>query len=181
MRFAIADVRLELLIVAILLVGGCSTSSISPATQALSQPAPSAEEAAAWKEIAAGLGKAGIARDGVYIVAFPRDDLFVSIEGMDVPTAAGIESVFRFYRCSCGKTVVLGNFVLADYEANDVVFALQKEDFIVSSMGPFLLYEKPTLIVVRFQAEGDPRRLADALRQALDRTGKNRLKAQKLD
>ena len=166
---------------ALVLIGGCSSSSLAPATAPTTGSAPSAEEVAAWKEIADGLGKAGIARDGVYTVTFPRDDLFVSIEGMDVPMAAGIESVFRFYQCSCGKTIVIGQFVLADYEANDVVYALQKQDIVVSSVGPFLMYEKPRLIAVRFQAEENPRRLADALRQALDWTGKNRLKSQKID
>lgn len=162
-------------------MAGCSNSAPAPSTAPTTRSAPSAQEVAAWKEIADGLGKAGVARDGVYIVTFPRDDLFVSMEGMDVPTAAGIESVFRFYQCSCGKTVVIGQFVLADYEANDVVYALQKQDFVVSSVGPFLMYEKPRLIEVRFQAEGHPRRLAESLRQALDWTGKNRLKSQKID
>jgi hypothetical protein len=70
---------------------------------------------------------------------------------------------------------VIGQFVIADYEANDVAFALEKEDLNVSSVGPFLLYEKPRLLAIRFQAEGQPRRLAEVLRDALNRTGKNRL------
>ena len=181
MRFPISDCRSALLGAVIVLTAGCSNSSPVPASAPTTSSAPNPQDVAAWKDIADALGKAGIARDGVYTVTFPRDDLYVSIEGMDVPTAAGIESVFRFYQCSCGKTVVIGQFVLADYEANDVLYALQKEDFVVSSMGPFLMYEKPRLVAVRFQAEGHPRRLAEALRQALDWTGKNRLKPQKID
>lgn len=166
---------------AIVLMAGCSISSPAPATAPTAASGPSAQEVAGWKQIADALGKAGSARDGVYTVTFPRDDLFVRIEGMDVPTAAGIESVFRFYQCSCGKTIVIGQFVLPNYEANDVVYALQKQDIVVSSVGPLLMYEKPRLIEVRFQAEGHPRRLAESLRQALDWTGKNRLKSQKID
>lgn len=177
-----SDCRSCWVVAAVMLAAGCSgLSPPSAATGPLTQPAVTPQQAAAWKEIAGALGKQGVAQDGVYTVTFPRDDLFVSIEGMDVPTAAGIASVFRFYQCSCGKTSVLGQFVLADYEVNDVVFALQKEDFVVSSVGPFLLYEKPRLLAVRFQAEGDPRRLADVLRQALNRTGRARTAPQKLD
>lgn len=163
------------LAVCLMLGAGCASLSPAPANPPATRPGPTAEETAAWTQIAAALGKPGVARDGVYTVVFPRDDLFVSIDGMDVPTAAGIESVFRFYRCSCGRTVVIGQFVVADYEANDVAYALEKEDFNVSSMAPLLLYEKPRLLAIRFQAEGDPRRLAEALRDALNRTGKSRL------
>lgn len=160
-------------------IGGCasfSSSASAPTTR--SAAAPSTQDAQArqaFDQIARVLGKSGSLRDGVYTVTFPRDDLNVRIEGMDVPTAAGIESTFRFYQCSCGKTVVIGQFVVADYEANDVAYALQKMDIPISSMGPFLLYEKPRLMEVRFQAEGKPRALAEAIRQALNWTGPNRM------
>jgi hypothetical protein len=110
---------------------------------------------------------------GVYTVTFPRDDLNVRIDGMDVPTAAGIESTFRFYICSCGKTVVIGQFVCADYEANDVLLALQQNDFLVSSVSPYLLYEKPRLLCIRFQSEGDAQKQSTTLKSALSWTAKH--------
>lgn len=128
----------------------------------------------AWKQVAQALGKPGELKDGVYTVTCPRDDLTVRIEGMDVPTGAGLESTFHFYQCSCGKTVVIGQFVCADYEANDVAYALQKENILVSEMGPYLLYEKPRLMVVRLQAEGKPQQLATAIKSAINWTGRNR-------
>ncbi|HSU65812.1 MAG TPA: DUF1259 domain-containing protein [Tepidisphaeraceae bacterium] len=160
-------------------VSGCSSlgsgapAASQPATAAVASDEVSAEEG--WKTIAQTLGKPGELKDGVYTVTFPRDDLTVRIEGMDVPTAAGIESSFKFYQCSCGKTVVLGQFVCPDYEANDVAYALQKQDILISSMGPYLLYEKPRLMMVRFQAEGKPQLLASAIKSAIEWTGKNRM------
>jgi len=161
-----------------ILVAGCSNLD-APAPREHSPAASQAaglpdSEAAAWKEISRVLEKPGVLHDGVYTVKVPRDDLLVSIEAMDVPTAAGIESTFHFYRCSCGKTVAIGQFVLADYEANDVLYALQKEDILVSSVGPLLMYEKPRLLAVRFQAEGSPERLAQALKAALGWTNRTR-------
>lgn len=147
-------------------------SAPQPRAIAVADEEPSAADA--WKQVAQTLGKPGELKDGVYTVTFPRDDLNVRIEGMDVPTGAGLESAFHFYQCSCGKTVVIGQFVCADYEANDVAYALQKENILVSAMGPYLLYEKPRLMMVRFQAEGKPQQLAAAIKSAIDRTGRNR-------
>ena len=160
---------------------GCASHDIASETQSATTQASAASPATSndWNTVAEVLGRTGELRDGVYAVCVPRDDLLVSIEGMGVPTAAGIESTFRFYRCTCGKTVVLGEFVLPDYEVNDVLYALQKEDLLVSSVAPVLLYEKPRLMEVRFQAEGEPRHLAEAIKSALHRTGKNRVQPQK--
>ena len=166
-----------------LALGGCAqlnTLGTSKAPSATQASAVDAEAGDAWKQIADAMGKPGILRDGVYTVTFPRDDLSVSIDGMDVPTAAGLESSFRFYRCPCGKTVVIGQLLTTDYETNDVVYALQKENILVSTMGPFLIYEKPRLRQVRFQAEGEPGPLARAIRSALDWMGPNRAAPQKI-
>jgi len=173
----------QVCVVGVLLAdGGCSTSpNPSPTTTSaiLSAASEPASDVPDWGLIGKTLGKPGELHDGVYTVTLPRDDLTVRIEGMDVPTAAGIESTFRFYQCSCGKTSVIGQFVLPDYEANDVAYALEKQDIVISSIGPFLLYEKPRLLEVRFQGEGKPQALAEAIRAALGWTGKNRMPAQK--
>jgi hypothetical protein len=167
-----------LLPLSLLLTTGCGSSSFDSSSASkpasIQSSAPSSQPAAAWKQVAQILGKSGDLRDGVYTLTFPRDDLSVRIDGMDVPTAAGITSTFRFYQCSCGKTVVLGEFVVTDYECNDVAYALQKENILISSMGPFLIYEKPRLMAVRFQAEGTPEGLARTIKSALDWVGPNR-------
>jgi hypothetical protein len=159
---------------------GCANLGLSPESQpAATQASPPSSAPTDWQQVADALGRKGELHDGVYTVHVPRDDLLVSIEGMDVPTAAGIESTFRFYRCACGKTVVLGEFVLADYEVNDVLYALQKQDMLVSSAAPFLLYERPRLMQVRFQAEGEPQHLCDGINSALRWTARNRAPALK--
>jgi hypothetical protein len=162
-------------------LAGCTSQYVAPearpaAGQATSAPSAPADE---WSVVATVLGHKGELHDDVYTVRVPRDDLFVSIEAMEVPTAAGIESTYRFYRCTCGKTVVIGEFVLADYEVNDVLYALQKQDILISTVAPFLLYERPHLMQVRFQAEGEARQLAEAIKSALNWTGRNRMPAQK--
>jgi hypothetical protein len=180
--FQISDFRFQILIViALSLAAGCATIDVSPPAAAdashsasaqatpTSQPTPDADALADFQKVAATLGRTGELRSDVYTVTVPRDDLSVSIDSMDVPTAAGIESTFRFYRCHCGRTVLLAQMVVTDYEANDVIFALQKSDVLISSVGPFLLYEQPRLMCIRFQAEGNAPAMAEIVKSAKHR------------
>lgn len=140
----------------------------------------------AWKQIAATVGTAGTLKDGVYTVALPRTDLTVTLHGNDVPAGAGLESRFHFYRCACGRMNVVGQFVVADYEANGVLDALRRPsgdaEVEIASVGPLLLYEKPRMTEVRFQGEaGKAGDLARTIKTALDRTGRARTGEQPLE
>lgn len=159
------------------LLGGCAElqSDASPSPTATTAPATQPADPA-WPGIAKALERPGVLKDGTYTITIPRDDLDVTIDGMAIPTGAGIESIFYFYRCPCGKMNVAGQFVTADYESNDVVDALRRNAAMnVASIAPLLLYAKPNLTVIRFQAEGDPAVMAAILREALRWTGKERM------
>ena len=69
--------------------------------------------------------------------------------------------------------MVIGQFLCADYEANDVLLALQQNDILVSSVSPYQIYEKPRLLCIRFQSEGDAQKQATALKSALSWTAKH--------
>lgn len=131
-------------------------------------------EPALFRRLTEVFGREGEIKDGVYRLVTPRDDLFVTMDGMDVPPGAFLESDFRFWRCPCGKALVNGQFVVADYEANDVVDELQEGHLHVVALAPLLLHEKPRLMMIRFQGEGQARELAAALKSALSYTGKER-------
>ena len=162
---------------ALALLTGCAEQSAAPDTVApLSANHPSTQPVdPAWDQIAAGLGRRGVLHNNIYTITVPRDDLDIAIEGMEVPSGAGMESTFWFYRCPCGKLNVVGQFILADYEANDVIDALRQGGMKVASVGPVLLYEKPRLTLIRFQAEGEETGFAKTLREALRWTGKERM------
>jgi hypothetical protein len=169
------------LLIAITLAG-CTMAM--PATQPADPPAVRAaaatdasqvpDEAQTWKTIATALGHTGVAKDHVYVVTIPRDDLEVTIDGMGIPTAAGLESEFRFYRCPCGKLNVVGQFCVTDYESNDVAAALENSRFDVASMSPMFLYDKPRMMILRFQGEGSPEDLGKTLHDALGWIGPER-------
>jgi hypothetical protein len=113
-------------------------------------------------------------KDGVYRLVTPRSDLSVTMDDMDVPTAAFLESDFRFWRCPCGKLLVNGQFVVTVYETNDVVDELQNGGLHVVAIAPLLMFEHPRLMMIRFQGEGRARALATALKSALSYTGEAR-------
>jgi len=184
------------LLIMVVLAGGCSARTPAfgtahpVAAPVLSTRAPQAQvdesddetDEQAWQSIRAALGKPGDFRDGVLSFAFPRDDLEVTIQGNDTPAAAGIASEFRFYRCPCGMINVIGQFVVADYEANDVLDALREGRVEIASVGPLLLHERPRLMLIRFQGENHHGgKLAKTLRTALSWMGKERMAPQKLD
>lgn len=147
------------------------------------QPEPDADgepiddsEPALFRQVEQTFQRKGEVKDGVYRLVTPRTDLTVTMDGRDVATGAFLESDFRFWRCPCGKLLVNGQFVLADYESNDVVNELQKGHLHVVSIGPLLLHEQPRLLLVRFQGEGDAKSVASTLRSALSYTGEERSK-----
>ena len=132
---------------------------------------------AGFEIVAASLERTGVYRTPlVYTVAVPRDDLAVIIEGMPVPTEAGLESVFHFYFCPCGKMNVVGQFCVLDYEANDVVDALRAARIEIASMAPMVLHARQSPVLIRFFAEGDAKTLADAIRKAIRWTGRERMR-----
>jgi hypothetical protein len=119
-------------------------------------------------------------KERVYTITVPRADLDVKIDGMAVPTAAGIGSTFHFYQCSCGKMSVLGEFIVADYEANDVIDALRPGAMIrITAVGPIALGDHPKLLSVRFHGEGEATPLAKLIKEAMRWTGGERMKPSK--
>lgn len=115
--------------------------------------------------------------DQVYTITIPRGDLDVKIDGMPVPTAAGLASTFHFYRCTCGKMSVLGEFIVLDYEANDVIDALRVGAAIrITALSPLAIGERPHLLSVRFHGEGEAVALAKLVKEAMRWTGEARMK-----
>lgn len=118
--------------------------------------------------------------DQVYTITVPRGDLDVRIDGMPIPTAAGLASTFHFYRCTCGKMSVLGEFIVLDYEANDVIDALRVGAAIrITALSPLAIGDRPHLLSVRFHGEGEAVSLASLVKEAMRWTGEARMKGMK--
>jgi hypothetical protein len=153
-----------------LLVPKLASSQSQPATA----PSASVDDAAVerdYRQQTANLGGRRSFDQGVLTVTLPRADLWVQADMGEIPTAAGLESHFYFYRCSCGKDKVVGEFALTDYEVNDVIDALRGGHVQVVSVSAMFLGDKPRMMALRFQGEGTVADLAKTLKSALDWVG----------
>jgi hypothetical protein len=108
---------------------------------------------------------------GVLTITLPRADLWVQADMGEIPTAAGLASQFYFYRCTCGKDKVVGQFVVADYEVNDVIDALRAGHMEVVSVAGMFVGDKPRMMSLRFQGEGLATDLTQTLKAALSWVG----------
>jgi len=125
-----------------------------------------------WKPLDAIIGAKAEFKDQVDTFTLPRNDLDVAVDSMEVPAAAGVASEFHFFRCSCGKMRVVGQFCCADYEANDVIDAIRAGSIIeVANVGPMFISDKPRVTIIRFQGEGDATALAKLLKSGLSWMG----------
>jgi Domain of Unknown Function (DUF1259) len=123
-----------------------------------------------WKTLTAPLHGEQVVSDGSFAVIVPRDDIDLESEMGQVPTSAGIESRFYFWRCHCGKVKVMGEFLACDYESDDVLDALRAGKFTIDSIAPILENTRPNLLAIRFQSEGDGEDLVATLKAAMDKT-----------
>lgn len=160
------------------------THAFDPTPMAVIAPPMSVEPDFDWKSQigdiiapASGLNAKLNVPDQVYTVTVPRADLDVKIDGMSVPVSAGLASTFYFYRCTCGKMSVLGEFIVIDYEANDVIDALRAGAIIrITAINSIAIGDKPHLLSVRFHGEGEATPLARLVKEAMRWTGEARMK-----
>jgi hypothetical protein len=123
-----------------------------------------------WKSLTAPLHGKQVVGDGSFTVIVPRDDIDLESEMGQIPTSAGIESRFYFWRCPCGKVKVMGEFLACDYESDDVIDALRGGRFTIDSISPILQNTRPNMVSIRFQSEGDGEDIVQTLKAALTRT-----------
>jgi len=130
------------------------------------------------KALALALGvKEGIVNGKVFTLTLPRTDLDLhTLEFGEVPVEAGLATTLHVWRCGCGKYYILGQFILTDFESNDVLDSLVKGQMRIASVGPILLEEKPRLVQIRFQGEGDMPALIKTLTDCYRWIGENRSK-----
>ncbi len=118
----------------------------------------------------------GVRAEDVLSIHLPRRDMLIFLDGNEIPPAAGVRHELLFYRCPCGTLLSHGQFVLLDYEINDVIDALRQDPEVkIAGSAPFLLASEPSLTILRYQAEGDPAHLARILKGALRWVGEARL------
>lgn len=111
----------------------------------------------------------GSVTNGVYHVGIPRLEKIMG-NGMEIPPAMGVETSINFQPTENGKVAIAGDFVLSAEEVNPVARTLRKHGIEVTALHNHMLTENPRLFFMHFWANDDPFKLANALRDALDKT-----------
>ncbi|MGH6738922.1 MAG: DUF1259 domain-containing protein, partial [Bradyrhizobium sp.] len=114
------------------------------------------------------LGAKGHVAGGVYQVGIARAET-IKDDGMDVPPAMGSAESINFQPTGNGRAAITGDFVLTAAEVNPVLRALRKNGIEVTALHNHMLDDQPHLFFMHFWANDDVRKLANGLREALDK------------
>jgi Domain of Unknown Function (DUF1259) len=117
--------------------------------------------------IAQALGKSGtVMPGGVYRVGFPRTDLKVTLDGVDIKPGLALGGWLAFEKA--GKdAMVMGDLVLTMDEVNPVMTKLLANGITITALHNHLLRNTPFTMYMHVQGMGDPVKLAGVLHDAL--------------
>ena len=140
-------------------------------------------EPADMKKLADALGGTGqTIKEKVFVLTLAREDLDVrTLDFGEVPVEAGLATTVRLWRCGCGKYYLAGEYVVTDFESNDVLDSLRQGGFHIASVAPMLVRERPRILSIRFQGEGDVDQITKTLKGAQRWVGENRGKPKPIE
>ena len=161
-----------------LMVAGCREAAreTGPASaqQAPASQAPTVADAPSdttdWKTVDQAMGRLGKMEPGeVYKYSMPRSDLRVNTAGVAVRPALALGSWVAFKRTG-GGTVAMGDLVLTEDEIAPVMSKLQAMGVEQTALHNHLLHESPGVMYLHIHGQGDPVKIAQAVRAALAQT-----------
>ena len=124
-----------------------------------------------WQAVDTILGRPGKALPGdVHKYGWPRTDLRVTVEGVQIEPPLALGSWGGFLKTSTGDLMTMGDLVLLSNEVTPVVRALQAGGLDVLAIHNHLIGESPQVIYVHFGGHGPAEQIAKAVRSALAAT-----------
>ena len=114
------------------------------------------------------IGRAGKANGGVYQFGIPRAEK-ITEDGNEIPASMGLTTAINFQPTGNGHAAITGDFVLIGSEVNPVIRALRAGGIAATALHSHMLEEQPRLFFMHVWANDDAKKLATALRSALDR------------
>lgn len=121
-----------------------------------------------WSAVEQTLGRKGTMNPGgVMKFAFPRSDLQVMLNDVQLKPALALGGWVAFKPIGSGKAMALGDLVLTVDEVGPVMLRLQEGGVSQTALHNHVLGESPRVMYMHIMAEGDPAKLAETLRAAL--------------
>jgi len=124
-------------------------------------------QAADWSAVDQALGRKGVQQPGgVMKYSFPRSDLQVTANGMQIKPALALGGWIAFKEMA-GGAMMMGDLVLTEDEVGPVMRALQQKGVEQTALHNHVLKESPRVMYMHVAGQGDPVKLAQAVRTAL--------------
>jgi hypothetical protein len=121
-----------------------------------------------WSGVEQALGRKGAMNPGgVMKFGFPRSDLQVMLDGVQLKPGLALGGWVAFKPLSGGKAMALGDLVLTTDEVGPVMQRLQEGGISQTAVHNHVLGENPRVMYMHIMAEGDAAKIAETLRTAL--------------
>ena len=142
---------------------------------ALTGAATTAQETPAdYQQVLTTLGKTGDFKDNVLKINLPRNDVKVTVAGIDTPTPFGFGGWIALTKASDGNQVLMGDLVLLDSEVNPVMSAVLDNGFDVTALHNHFFRDEPHMFYMHVHGHGAAPDLARRIKPAIDLIGKGR-------
>src|SRR6266446_895371 len=118
-------------------------------------------------KIATAAGTKTTAKDGVVRIAWARDDVAVTVDGMPLPPFAGLGSWAAFTAAPHGA-MVMGDTVVFQDEVNPAMDAAFASGLEVSALHNHFFFDEPKVFFMHIGGMGEPEKLAAAVKGVWD-------------
>ena len=124
-----------------------------------------------YQQVLTILNKKGDFKDKVLKVNIPRNDLKISVAGVQTPTAFGFGGWVAMTKGDGGMDVLMGDLVLLQDEVNPVMSQLLSHGLEVTALHNHFFWEEPRVFYMHVHGHGQPAELARDIKPALDLIG----------
>ncbi len=137
-------------------------------------PLRAQEMPAQYQEVLNTLGKKGDYKQNVLKVNIPRNDLKVTVDGVETPTPFGFGGWLGMTKGAGGQEVMMGDLVLLEEEVNPVMSALLDNGLEVTALHNHFFFEEPRIFFMHVMGHGSASDLAKRVKPAVDLIGRTK-------
>ena len=124
-------------------------------------------KSAEWQAVEQAIGRAGqVQGDGAYKLAFPRSDLKVTVEGVELKPALALGGWVAFNKPGA-DSMVMGDLVLTEDEVPAVMASLESGGMQVTAVHNHVQHESPRVLYMHIGGHGDAVKLATTVKEAI--------------
>jgi len=123
-----------------------------------------------WHAIEEVFERPGTIQDQYFKISFPRSDLYVTIDGVQIAPALALTSWFGFMP-NGSDVMMMGDLVLTESEVPAVESKLEEQGLQITALHNHLIGESPAVKYVHIEGSGEATTVARKLRSVLALTG----------